>query len=550
MTNLELSNLLFPNAKDIEFFENKYPERNLPEGAVVTRFAPSPTGFVHIGGLLQCIVERVLVERKGGVLMLRIEDTDQKRKIENGVAQIVDSLKDFDITFDEGMLNETEYVGEYGPYIQSQRKDIYEAYVKHLVSIGRAYPCFATEEELETMRETQREQKVVPGYYGKWAIYRNLSTDEAAEKIKNGIPYVIRFKSMGNPDEQVVLHDQIRGNITFPQNEMDIVILKNDGLPTYHFAHVVDDHLMHTTHVIRSDEWISSAPIHLELFNALGFKTPKYCHYSPMLKEEDGKKRKISKRKDPEAAVSFYHELGVPTEAIKEYLMCVASSAFEEWRMKNPNADIYEFPFKLEKMGISGTLFDMNKVIDISKDFISKLSPNEIFERYSAWAEKYSDKMSNIIKNTDYAGKVLSIERDENGSKRKDIANWSDVENYIGYMFDEFFENNREYPFQVINNIDNLKVLFDRFLKTYDENDSNEDWFNKVKDIAEEMGFARDFKLWKKDKEAYPGHVGDLCTAIRIAVSGRTNTPDLYTILKILGRDRISKRFQQALKSI
>ena len=349
----KLADLIFPNAKDVAYYEEKYPERNLPEGAMVTRFAPSPTGFIHIGGLFGSIIDRKLAEQSKGVFILRIEDTDQKREIENGVSQIVDGLKDFDIIPDEGVVSENKEIGDYGPYKQSERKDIYQAYAKSLIKQGRAYPCFCTPEELEEIRAKQETAKIRPGYYGIWAKYRTLPIDEAAEKIKNGEKYIIRFKSQGREDRRIKHKDSIKGNIEFPENDQDIVIIKADGLPTYHFAHAVDDHLMRVTHVIRGDEWVSSLPLHLELFRALGFRPPKYAHTATIMKDENGSKRKISKRKDPEAAVSYYHEQGIPSDAVVEYLLNIANSNFESWRRANPDKSISEFELQLNKMSVS-----------------------------------------------------------------------------------------------------------------------------------------------------------------------------------------------------
>ena len=454
-----LAELIFPNAKDIEYYEEKYPERNLPEGAMVTRFAPSPTGFVHIGGLFGAIVDRKLAEQSQGVFILRIEDTDQKREIENGTAQIVNSLKDFDIVPDEGMIGENEEKGNYGPYKQSQRKDIYQAYAKSLIKRGLAYPCFCTPEELDEIRQKQESAKLRPGYYGVWAKYRNCPIDEVVEKIKNGERYIIRFKSNGNEERKVKHKDIIKGNIEFPENDQDIVIIKADGLPTYHFAHAVDDHLMRVTHVIRGDEWVSSIPLHIELFKALGFKPPKYAHTATIMKDEDGCKRKISKRKDPEAAVSYYHEEGIPQEAVVEYLLNIANSNFESWRRANKDANISEFNLELNKMSVSGAVFDMVKLLDVSKNVISKFTAEKIYNETLKWAERYDQELEKLLKqDTEYAIKILNIER-ENVKPRKDISKWSEVKHSIEYMYDEIFDNNTEYEFQKIADKDEIKTI-------------------------------------------------------------------------------------------
>ena len=389
MNYKELADMIFPDAKEISYYEEKYPKRNLPEGAVVTRFAPSPTGFVHIGGLYQALVARTVAKKTGGVFFLRVEDTDQKREVENGITGIVNSLKDFDMAPDEGMISETEEIGNYGPYKQSLRKEIYQAYAKYMLEQGKAYPCFATAEELEEMRAKQEAAKVRTGYYGVWAKYRNLSLDEAAEKIKAGVPYIIRFKSPGREDRKIQHKDVIKGKVDFPENDQDIVIIKADGLPTYHFAHLVDDHLMRTTHVIRSDEWLSSVPLHLQLFQEAGFKAPKYAHIAPIMKNDEGNKRKLSKRKDPEAAVSYYEELGIPSLSVKEYLLNIANSTFENWRRQNKDKSIDEFDFELNKMSVSGALFDMTKLFDVSKIVISSYTAEEVYNESLKWAKKH-----------------------------------------------------------------------------------------------------------------------------------------------------------------
>ncbi len=542
----DLANLIFPNAKDISYYEEKYPERNLPEGAIVTRFAPSPTGFVHIGGLYQALAARTAAKKTGGVFFLRVEDTDQKREIENGVTGIVSSLQDFDMSPDEGQISETEEIGSYGPYKQSNRKEIYEAYAKYMISIGKAYPCFATTEELDEMRTKQEAAKVRPGYYGVWAKYRNLSIEEAVEKIKAGEPYIIRFKSPGREDRKIKHKDVIKGNVDFPENDQDIVIIKADGLPTYHFAHAVDDHLMHTTHVIRSDEWLSSVPLHLQLFTELGFKAPKYAHISPIMKNDNGNKRKLSKRKDPEAAVSYYTELGIPSLAVKEYLLNIANSNFENWRKQNKDADISEFDFELNKMSVSGALFDMVKLFDVSKIVISKYSAEEVYKAALEWANTFDKELADLMqKDKEYTLKVLGIERG-NEKPRKDIAKWSDLKENIEYMYDEEFERIKEnYELQKITDKEKIKQILNTYAEKYfDLNDDKQTWFDKLKDLAEEFGYAREVKEFKANPEKYEAHVGDVSTLIRIAVTGRTNTPDLYEIMKVLGHDTVVKRLK------
>ena len=546
MNYQELANLIFPNAKDISYYEEKYPARNLPEGAIVTRFAPSPTGFVHIGGLFQALVAKMVAKRTGGVFFLRIEDTDQKREIENGITDIVKSLQDFDMAPDEGKISDDEEIGMYGPYQQSFRKEIYQAYAKYMLSLGKAYPCFATAEELEEMRAKQEAAKVRTGYYGVWAKYRNLSIEEAAEKIKAGVPYIIRFKSPGREDRKIKHKDVIKGNVDFPENDQDIVIIKADGLPTYHFAHAVDDHLMHTTHVIRSDEWLSSVPLHLQLFQEMGFVAPKYAHISPIMKNDNGNKRKLSKRKDPEAAVSYYAELGIPNLAVKEYLLNIANSNFENWRKQNKDASIDEFDFQLNKMSVSGALFDMVKLLDVSKIVISKYTAEEVYEKALEWAQVYDKELADLLeKDKSYTLKVLGIERG-NEKPRKDIAKWSDLKENIGYMYDEQFEKTKNnYELQKINDKEKIKRILNTYAEKYfNIGDDKQTWFEKLKDLAEEFGYAREVKDYKENPEKYEAHVGDVSTVIRIAVTGRSNTPDLYAIMQVLGEETVLKRLK------
>ena len=538
----ELANLIFPDAKDISYYEEKYPERNLPEGAIVTRFAPSPTGYVHIGGLYQSLVAKMSAKKTGGVFFLRIEDTDQKRKVENGVTDIVNSLKVFDMAPDEGMISETEWTGEYGPYIQSERKEIYQAYAKYMIEQGKAYPCFCTPEQEEERNKVQLDAKIRPGYYGVWAKCRNLTLDEMAEKIKAGVPYVIRFKSTGREDRKIQISDGIKGKITFPEYDIDIVIIKSDGLPTYHFAHMVDDHLMRTTHVIRGDEWLPSVPLHVQLFKEAGFKAPKYCHISPMMKNDNGNKRKLSKRKDPEAAVSYYDELGVPPDAVKEYLLNIANSTFENWRKQNKDASIEDFDFHLNKMSVSGALFDMVKLFDVAKIVISRYSAEKVYNDAYAWAKKYDEELVKLLENKDYALKVLGIERG-NAKPRKDIAKWSDLKENISYMYNEEFDKITELDFGKVTDKDLANKISKLYAEKYfDINDDKQTWFDKMKDLAEEVGFAREVKEWKAEPEKWPGHVGDISSVIRAKLTGRLNTPDLYEIIKVLGKDEVLRR--------
>ena len=535
----DLANVIYPNAKSIEYYEEVYKPRNLPQGAEVTRFAPSPTGFVHIGGLYQCIINRAIAKQTGGVFFLRIEDTDQKRKIENGVEQIIDALKKFDFVPDEGMISENESRGDYGPYKQSQRKEIYDAFAKYLIEQGRAYPCFATPEEIEEIRKKQEAAGLRTGFYGVWAKYRNLPVDEAIERIKNGESFVIRLRSNGREDRKIKVKDSVRGHIEFPENDQDAVLIKADGLPVYHFAHVVDDHLMRTTLVVRGEEWISSTPLHIELFQAFGFKPPKYAQVPNILKMEDGKKRKISKRKDPEAAVDYYHEEGIPSDAVNEYLMNIINSSFEGWRRANPDKDMSEFKFELSKMGVSGAVFDMVKLLDVSKNVIAKYSARQVYDYVNTWAKQYDEELAKMLENKEYALKVFGIERENSKKPRKDLSKWSDVKENIIYMYEE----PSKYDFDKILGEDAKKVI-EEYSKVYDYNDDKQVWFDKIKDVAEKLGYAREVKEYKANPENWAGHVGDVSTVIRVVLTGRRNTPDMYEIMQVLGKDENQKRFK------
>ena len=538
----DLADLIFPNAKDISYYEEKYPERNLPEGAVVTRYAPSPTGFQHIGGLYQSLIAKTMADKTNGVFFLRIEDTDQKREVEDAISGIVDSLNDFDMLPNEGVTGEETEKGNYGPYKQSLRKEIYESYAKYMISLGKAYPCFCTPEDLNEMREKQEAAKVQPGYYGVWAKCRSLTVEEMAEKIKAGVPYIIRFKSQGNEEKKIKHHDVIKGNVDFPENNQDIVIIKADGLPTYHFAHAIDDHLMRTTLVIRGDEWLSSIPLHLQLFYELGFKAPKYAHIAPIMKDDNGNKRKLSKRKDQEAAVSYYAQIGVPVDAVKEYLLNIANSSFEMWRKSNPDKDISEFDFDIKKMSVSGALFDFNKLFDIGKNVISKYDAETVYEETMNWASKNDNGLVEILSNKEYALKVLGIERG-NVKPRKDIAKWSDVKDSISYMYDDKFAEVTDFEYAKISDKQEISKILKLYIEKYfDINDDKQTWFDKMKDLAEEVGYAREVKMFKAEPEKWPGHVGDISTVLRVSLTGRQNTPDLYEIMQVLGKDRVVAR--------
>ena len=551
MNYKDLADLIFPDAKEISYYEEKYPRRNLSEGAVVTRYAPSPTGFMHIGGLYQGLISKKLTEQTNGVFFLRIEDTDQKREVENGVTEIINSLKQYGLEADEGCTSETEEIGDYGPYKQSQRKEIYQAYAKYMIEQGKAYPCFCSTEEIEEIRAKQEAAKIRPGYYGVWAKCRTIPVEEAVKRIQAGEKYIIRFKSPGREDRKIKHKDVIKGNVEFPENDQDIVIIKADGLPTYHFAHVVDDHLMGTTHVIRGDEWLSSIPLHLQLFYEMGFRAPKYAHIAPIMKNDEGNKRKLSKRKDPEAAVSYYSELGIPKEAVKEYLINIANSNFENWRRANPDKSIDEFELQLNKMSVSGALFDLVKLLDVSKIVISKMTAEEVYENAIKWASKYDEELSKLLEDKEYALKVFGIERG-NKKPRKDIAKWADVMENIDYMYDEYFYSKEQnYDYQVINDKEDIKQILKLYIeKYYDENDDKQAWFDKIKELAGELGYAKEVKEFKANPDSYKAHVGDVSTVLRVALTARTNTPDMYEIMNVLGKDVVIARLQKEIERL
>lgn len=549
MTNKELADLIFPNiTKTVEDYEKMYPERNLKEGAVVTRFAPSPTGFVHLGSLFSSFVARKVATDTNGVCFLRIEDTDQERLVENSVTEIIRDLKDYKIEFDEGMISETEEKGSYGPYIQSKRKEIYQTFVKSLIEKGLAYPCFLTENELAEIREIQEASKERIGCYGKYAKYRDLPPEMAAEKIQNGESYIIRLKSPGNFDKKIAINDLVRGKIEFPENDLDIVIIKKDGLPTYHFAHLVDDHLMKTTHVIRGDEWVSSLPVHVQLFQVFGFEPPKYAHLSPLMKidEETGSKRKLSKRKDPELAVSYYHEAGIPEEAVLLYLMTVANSNFEAWLDANPNGSIDDFTFDFKKVSASGALFDLEKLNNISKNFISRLKAEEVYDRTLIFAKEFDLEFASILeKYKDYSISIFNIEREQK-KPRKDYATFKDVKTQVWYMYDEYFTGELHYEYGKINDKEEIqRIVSTYFDKYYDINDDKDTWFNKVKELSNELGYCSDMKEYKANPDNYKGSVADVSTVIRVSVTTKSQTPDLYEILRLLGIDRIRDRISK-----
>lgn len=547
MTNFEeLANLLFDQIdKTPEYYEELYPARQLKEGARVTRFAPSPTGFLHFGNLFTCMVSYNTAKSTGGVFYVRVEDTDQKRKVDGAIDVMLKGLSVYGINADEGVVGENTEKGDYAPYYQSARKEIYQAFAKRLVENGLAYPCFCSAEELDEIR-AQQENEDIKGYWGKYAKCRDLSLEQIKANIDAGMTWTLRLRSNGDIEKKCYFDDMIKGKIEMPENVQDIVLLKSDGIPTYHFAHAIDDHLMRTTHVVRGDEWISSTPIHLQLFKVLGMKPPKYAHVAPIMKEENGGKRKLSKRKDPEAAVTYYAEQGYPQESVNEYMMTLANSNFEDWRRVNKDESIDKFPFNLKKMSVSGALFDLVKLTDISKNVISTMKADKVFALSYEWAKEYNKELASLYEqDTEYATAVLNIDR-ENKKPRKDIAKWSDIPDYISYMYDDTFEP----CYELTGNATPALAL--EALRLYrnviDINDSKDEWFDKIKSICEPLGCTPNVKEFKQSPDSFKGHVGDVSTIIRVALTGRTNTPDLYAITALLGIERVMKRIDDAIK--
>lgn len=550
MTNKDLANVMYPNVtKTIYDYEVIYKERNLPEGAIVTRFAPSPTGFVHMGSLLTAFIASKMPKDTNGVFYLRIEDTDGKRTVENGISGILSDLKNFDIIPDEGVISETEEIGNYGPYIQSKRIDIYNTFAKYLVENDYAYPCFCSSEDLENIRKIQEETKDRIGYYGKYAKCRNISIEEKIKRIQNNEKYVLRLKSTGDYNKKITINDCVRGKIEFPENDIDHILIKSDGIPVYHFAHVIDDHLMRTTHVFRGEEWLSSTPLHIELFNKLKFKVPKYAHLGLVMKiDEDGSRRKLSKRKDPEAAVEYYHKLGIPIEAVKLYLLTIANSNFEAWYDTNKGVDISNFKLDFKKISASGTLFDIEKLNNISKNYISRLTAKEVYDGLLTWTNEFDkDFYDLLVKYDEYSINVLNIER-ERKKPRKDYGSYSEIKKNIWYMYDELF-NDSVYNNVELNENTNNEILLDYINNYYDELDDEETWYNKLKELAKKYNFASEVKEYKENPNNYNGHIGDICEFIRVITTSLTKTPSLYEILKLLGKDRIEKRINMFIES-
>ena len=542
-----LADLLFPNVTDTpESLEEKFPLRSAPEGAVITRMAPSPTGFVHLGNLVQGLTSERMAHQSGGVLFLRVEDTDAKREVPGAVEVLINTLKHYGIQFDEGATIDGD-AGSYGPYRQRQRAAIYHVYAKKLVEQGMAYPCFCTEEQLAAMREKQESNKETTGYYGQYAMWRDREMEEIQAQLDAGNPWVLRFRSTGSIENQFKFDDLVKGKLTITENNIYHVLLKSDGIPTYHFAHAVDDHLMRTTHVVRGDEWLPTLPFHIQLFKALGFKLPKYVHIGPLMKMDGTSKRKLSKRKDPELALTFYKAEGFPVKAVYEYIMTILNSNFEDWRRANPDTPAEDFKFSPKKLNPAGSLFDYAKLTDVSKNVISKMDAGTVYTLLTEWAKEFDpDFGEKLASDSAYATSILAIGR--GGKKpRKDLAVWKDAKDYMGFFYDEYLEKPVfDEKFEKATVIDALN----RFLEKFDISDDSGVWFDKVKSITTEMGFTTDMKAYKADPSAYKGTVADVSTFIRVAVTGKTNSPDLYTVMQILGYDRTVERIRSAIAAL
>ncbi|MBQ7801558.1 MAG: glutamate--tRNA ligase [Oscillospiraceae bacterium] len=542
-----LAEILFPDVTDTpESLEEKFPPRNYPEGAVITRMAPSPTGFVHLGNLVQGLTSERMAHQSGGVLFLRVEDTDAKREVPGAVEVLINTLKHYGIQFDEGATIDGD-AGLYGPYRQRQRAAIYHVYAKKLVSEGQAYPCFCTEEELAAMREKQEAAKETTGYYGPYAMWRDRSMEDIQAQLDAGNPWVLRFRSTGSIENQFKFDDLVKGKLTITENNVDHVLLKSDGIPTYHFAHAVDDHLMRTTHVVRGDEWLPTLPFHIQLFKALGFKLPKYVHIGPLMKMDGSSKRKLSKRKDPELALTFYKAEGFPVKAVYEYIMTILNSNFEDWRRANPDAPAESFKFSPKKLNPAGSLFDYAKLTDVSKNVISRMTAEEVYGLLTEWAKEFDPGFGEKLEaDPAYATRILAIGR--GGKKpRKDLAVWKDAKDYMGFFYDEYLDApvfDEKFDKTVVTDVLN------RFLASFDIGDDSGVWFDKVKAITTDMGFTTDMKAYKADPAAYKGTVADISTMIRVAVTGKTNSPDLYTVMQILGSERTIQRIRDAIASL
>ena len=548
MDNIKLADLLLPSInKTPEYYINHYPKRNLKPNATVTRYAPSPTGFQHLGGVFAALISERIAHQSEGIFYFRVEDTDKKREVVGAIEESTNTLRDFGIYFDEGVVDSNNEKGAYGPYKQSDRVDIYHAFVKDLIKKGLAYPCFCTEEELDETRKIQQELKINTGYHGKWAIHRNATFNEIEDEIAKGNPFVIRLKSPGDPNKRVVCNDLIKGTISMPENDQDIVILKTNGIPTYHFAHAIDDFLMRTTHVIRGEEWLSSLPIHLQLFEMLGCVPPNYAHIPTIMKMDGTSKRKLSKRKDPEISVDFYKSQGYPLIAVTEYLLNLVNSNFQDWRSENTNEPCTNFPITLENMSKSGALFDILKLNDMSKNIIATMSSNTVYDLYLAWAkEKDTEIADMLIENEEYAKKIFNIER-ENENPRKDFVKWLDVKEHIKYFFDDFYKNSiiagTNFPEHLP--MDEVKNVIKSYIDVYNHCDDADTWFSRVKELSEKLGYAKNARIYKKNPDLYKGVVSDVAAIIRVALTNRIQTQDLYELMQVMGESRVRERLSQ-----
>lgn len=543
--NIKLANLIFPDiTKTIDDLEKTYPKRNLSDGAYVTRFAPSPTGFLHTGALFTSLIDQRIAKQSGGIFYLRIEDTDKKREVDGSVGLLTNEMKIFGIVPDEGVISDTEEIGNYGPYTQSKREEIYKICAKHLIEKGLAYPCFCTTEMLNATHDMQERNKIRTGYYSNYARCRNLTADEAIKKIEAGENYIIRFRSNGSHLKKVSFVDAVRGKLEIAENDQDIVIIKSDGLPTYHFAHIVDDHFMRTTHVIRGEEWIPSTPIHIELLNAMNFEMLNYAHLPSVMIMDGTSKRKLSKRKDKEAAISYFLEAGYTIDSVLEYILTIINSDYEPWRAKNATLDKFDFEVKLEKLSSSGALFDKDKLNDVSKEIVAKMNSSEVLENVLNWSKKYDEELYSILnKDITYSKNMFSIERDNVIKIRKDIVKWEDIKPTFFYFFDELFKRDIEekgYAFEKDESV--VKTVLKNYIDVYDEKADKDTWFANMKECATKIGFCADMKEYKQNPDKYTGSIADFAGIIRVAITNRKNTPDIYSIMQLLGKDRVISR--------
>lgn len=548
MDNLKLAELLFPQiTKTTEYYEEKYPMRDLPEGARVTRIAPSPTGYLHIGALYGAVADERTAHLSDGVFYLRIEDTDSKREVSGAADLFITMFEKYGIKFDEGAVSGGDS-GNYGPYRQSERTEIYQTFAKKLIAEGKAYPCFCTDTEIEKIRNEQEAAGENPGYYGKWAVWRDAELEDIEKALAENKPFVIRLRSTGDPSKRVKLTDAIKGDLEFPQNNQDFIILKSDGTPPYHFAHAIDDHLMRTTHVVRGEEWLATLPWHVELFAALGFKRPVFCHTANIMKLDDGSKRKISKRKDPEADVAMFLREGYPQDGLIEYVLTLLNSNFEDWRRANPTADKNEFPFSFKKMGVSGPLFDFEKLYDVCKDVVSRMDAETVYENVAAWTKEYDpDFYAVLTKDPQYAKDILSIGR--GGTKpRKDFGLWKEIKDYMGFFYNELFEPEYCFPENLAK--EDIVAVLEQYPSVYSENDDQQQWFEKLKTVATSIGFAADTKEYKKNPDAFKGHVGDIAMMLRVALTGKQVSPDTFAVIRILGKNEMENRLKKCINAI